>query len=362
MTRELPTTYTACREQFLNAAHHANLMIETHPIDARGRNDEALSIDVVRVGSRDAPKTLLVLSGVHGAEGFIGSALQCDFIRWIAGQTIPSSVGVVIVHAVNPWGMAWHRRQNEHNVDLNRNWHRNLADPSPNDAYDEIHHTACPDSESLPTIDELFLGAAPFIERRGLAWIRDAITGGQYTHPDGLHFGGDRTEQSNLLLETIVDHHLDATEHLLIVDLHTGHGPRGEVTLLSDQPPGSQQHLVLAQIAAVGKVEATTDNPNATTGQKQGQIANGIRDLRAWSSSYATSLEFGTASDEDQLIATYQEQWVHRQCLRSDPRYTAATDAYRACFTPNDPMWVDACLTSGSAVLQSAFSFVCNAA
>lgn len=354
----LPTTFTACREQFGLAANTAKLSVETHPIDERGPHDERLLIDVVRFGSIRATRTLVILSGVHGVEGFIGSAVQTEFIGWLAHQRIPDDVAILIVHAVNPWGMAWGRRQNEHNVDLNRNWHRGGFEPTPNVAYNEIHHLACPDSEGLPTLDQLLLGAGPFVQRNGPVWVRDAITSGQYAHPDGLHFGGERTEQSNLILEHIVERHLDSTENLLVIDLHTGHGPRGEVTLLSDEPPGSAQDAVLSRIAVTGRVEATAGNPDATAGAKQGQIANGIRDLRPWSSSYATSLEFGTSPDEQQLIATYQEQWVHRNDLRSDPAYGAIVDAYRACFTPNDAAWAAQCLTSASAVLQSAFDFV----
>jgi octopine/nopaline transport system ATP-binding protein len=57
---------------------------------------------------------------------------------------------VLLIQAVNPWGMAWSRRQNEHNVDLNRNWRRSQVDPLHNDAYDEIHAVACPDTDDLP--------------------------------------------------------------------------------------------------------------------------------------------------------------------------------------------------------------------
>jgi hypothetical protein len=53
-------------------------------------------------------------SGVHGVEGYAGSAVQIDFLRNYARRTssCPLSPGdlALIVHAVNPHGMSWYRR------------------------------------------------------------------------------------------------------------------------------------------------------------------------------------------------------------------------------------------------------------
>ena len=70
----------------------------------------------------------MVLTGVHGDEGLSSSTLLCDAIgRWVsdgADPDLPDDAAVLMVHAVNPWGMTFWRRQNESNVDLNRNWGR----------------------------------------------------------------------------------------------------------------------------------------------------------------------------------------------------------------------------------------------
>jgi hypothetical protein len=76
--------------------------------------------------SSEAAETILVhSSGVHGVEGFAGSAIQIAALsrlstgsgdHWRSG-----SVCTVFVHAVNPFGFASLRRFNENNVDLSRN-------------------------------------------------------------------------------------------------------------------------------------------------------------------------------------------------------------------------------------------------
>jgi hypothetical protein len=143
---------------------------------------------------------------------------------------------------------------------------------------------------------------------------------------------------------------------VLLLDLHTGHGPRGRVTILSDQPPGSAQHAFFTSL--FDRVETTVDNPGATTGLKAGQIANGLRDALVESLCFSTSLEFGTTSDIEQLQATYLEQWVHRHGDRSAPAHRDAVWAYRSCFTPDDPEWEHDAFTAGRDHLDRALAAV----
>jgi predicted deacylase len=354
----LPLTYDECRARLRRSADLAGLTVDEHPIEARGPHGQALTIDVLRIGPADADALLVVLSGVHGVEGFIPSALQCDLIDRIDAGALPPGQAVLLVHAVNPWGMAWGRRQNESNVDLNRNWMRDDTEPVHNDAYDEIHHMACPSTAEMPDVDTLLASAAEIVAERGLPWVRDAITVGQYRHADGLHYGGERTEESNRIVQALAHRHVVGRERVLVVDLHTGHGPRGEVTLLSDQPPGSLQDEFFHQHFSEITVEATVANPDATTGAKSGQIANGIRALLPDGRCFSTSAEFGTASDLDQLAATYQSHWVHFHGDRADPSHAAALQAYRECFTPDDPEWEQTTFARGRALLDQALDAV----
>ncbi len=142
----------------------------------------------------------------------------------------------------------------------------------------------------------------------------------------------------------------------LVLDLHTGHGPRAEVTLLSDQPPGSAQHEFFTHHFATFRTEATVDNPDATTGAKYGQIANGIRELLGPEGWCSTSAEFGTTEDLEQLAATYTESWVHRHGDREDPAHAEVVWRYRSCFTPDDPEWAATCRRAGAELMDDALT------
>ncbi len=86
-----------------------------------GPTGEDLTIDVASFSRDDMDRTLVVSSGVHGIEGFFGSAVQLALMeRWALHG--PPSVRCLFLHGLNPYGFAWLRRFNEDNVDPNRNF------------------------------------------------------------------------------------------------------------------------------------------------------------------------------------------------------------------------------------------------
>ena len=67
---------------------------------------------------------VVVSSGLHGVEGYFGSAVQLALLEGedVVRGHCRSGVALVLIHALNPYGFAWVRRANEENVDLNRNF------------------------------------------------------------------------------------------------------------------------------------------------------------------------------------------------------------------------------------------------
>jgi len=103
-----PLSYDECRERFRWTFHLAGLQWQAHPIDAVGEHGQELTIDVASYGATYPRRALVVLTGVHGDEGFSSSTLLCDAIdRWVrdgADPDLPDDAAVLMVHAVNPWG------------------------------------------------------------------------------------------------------------------------------------------------------------------------------------------------------------------------------------------------------------------
>jgi predicted deacylase len=352
----LPLTYVESRARFRRAAELVGASLEAHAIEARGPSDELLTIDVARLGPDHARRVLLVLSGVHGVEGFANAAIQCDLLERLDAAGVPAGVVVVLVHAVNPWGMAWWRRQNESNVDLNRNWARDQNDPPASDGYAELHHLLVPDDDEPPTPESLLDPLRAFIDRYGIGWVRDAISRGQYSHPDGLYFGGDRVEASTRILADVAQRHLGRARTVLSVDLHTGHGTAGTYTLLSQSPPGAADDEWLRRHFDPDRIEATIDNPDATTPAKVGQLALGIAELLPDTEYHTVTFELGTVPNTRMILAERAEHWVHRRGDRADPAHAALVWEHRMCSTPDDPGWTATALTHGRTVLTAALA------
>src|SRR5262249_19885165 len=111
--------YTVASDRFRESAAHAGARLEALPLTAKGPKGEELTVDIAWFGSASPTRVLVHSSGLHGIEGFAGSAIQLQFIEKL--PALHAEAALVLVHILNPYGMSWLRRVNENNVDLNRN-------------------------------------------------------------------------------------------------------------------------------------------------------------------------------------------------------------------------------------------------
>src|SRR5690554_5609679 len=132
-------SYALARQRFCQTAREkgADVFTHVHP-SLSGPQGEELAVDVACFGPVTATRALLVISGTHGLEGFLGSAAQ---IAWLKGGTsvLAEDVRVVLVHAINPWGFAHLSRTTENNVDLNRNFIDHDKPLPENPGYGRLH-------------------------------------------------------------------------------------------------------------------------------------------------------------------------------------------------------------------------------
>ncbi len=178
---------------------------------------------------------LIHSSGLHGVEAFAGSAIQ---LQWLAEGIRPLSedAAIVLAHVLNPYGMAWLRRFNENNVDLNRNF---LAPQDKFEGAPEGYQNldAFLNPTTPPSRDLFYLRGAGLLARHGMAPLKRAIAGGQYVNPKGLFFGGHRLEQGPAAFQQYLDDHLAGVERIVAIDIHTGLGRFGHDRLLVDEAP-----------------------------------------------------------------------------------------------------------------------------
>ncbi len=180
-------TYAEARRKFLALAadRHANVMSVVHPTE-RGAEGEELAIDVATFGDPGADKTLFIVSGTHGQEGFLGSALQIAFLRELE---IPEGVNIVALHALNPWGFSHRSRTDEANIDLNRNFNTGASNLVDDELYPILFRAMCPDDWTEETID--WSGVRDkVVADHGFKRMITILAGGQNIEPTGLNFVG----------------------------------------------------------------------------------------------------------------------------------------------------------------------------
>lgn len=227
--------YATARQRFRHAVTRLGWKLDAYPIAAAGLGGEELTVDVASSVSGDPERVLVVSSGVHGVEGFFGSAVQVALLeQWVAGSSPP--VKCIFLHGLNPFGFSWLRRFDENNVDPNRNFllagERYQGSPPGYARLDGLFNPRRPPSRWEP----FTLKALWTIARYGMPALRQAIASGQYEFPHGLFFGGAAPSQTHQLLAENMERWLRGSQHVIHLDFHTGLGAQGTCKLLIDYP------------------------------------------------------------------------------------------------------------------------------
>ena len=114
-----PKDYRSARKAFITACMraHADSIARVHP-KASGPRGNPLFLDTVALGPREATKALLVVAGSDGREICQSSAVLTGLLD---GAVWPPAEGrLVLVHALNPFGAAWNKHENEDGLFLDQ--------------------------------------------------------------------------------------------------------------------------------------------------------------------------------------------------------------------------------------------------
>jgi hypothetical protein len=298
-------TYAIARSKFLRAATARGLSVDSHVLDLPGADGETLAIDVVLDGPANATKMLIVLSGVHGVEGFCGSAVQIGLLA--EGAPGRADTAVLHVHGINPYGFSHLRRVTQENVDLNRNF-VDFSKPLPTNAgYAEIHDWLLP--ASWPPGAKAEAELASYSARHGARGLQRAIGLGQYDHADGMFFGGRAPTWSNLTFRSILKRYTQNVRQLASIDIHTGLGPSG----VGERIFASFDRNVLPRARRWWGELTDVHTGTSTSIPMTGPIQTALFEECAQAEQIGICLEYGTYPVERVTPALRAEHWLYRQ-------------------------------------------------
>ena len=343
--RYFAPSYREARRRFRDAAVSVGAGLEHLPLTCRGPDDGTLTIDIAWIGSRRPRHVVIHGSGIHGVEGFAGSAIQLKALE--VDSPLGPADAIIFVHALNPFGMAWLRRVNEHNVDLNRNWREpgKTLTGMPG-LYREL-------SDFLnPTVmgrgDAFSLRAAFATHKHGLPALRQAIAGGQYEDPRGLFYGGRHLEEGPTKFRGWLERHVPPIQRLSVIDVHTGLGRW-------------RQHSLFCELHAMGADELSEEikphiAPGFETSVVGGYTVRGgqvdlYRQLFPDVPLSFFTQEFGTYSGVRLLKVLRAENYHHQHADRrvDHPSKRALRDA----FCPRSRRWRARVLEDGLRLIQA---------
>lgn len=352
-------SYEEARARFRAAAAAVGFRLDARPLP--GLEPEDLTVDIaVRPGRRDA-RALLVSSGLHGVEGFFGSAVQHALLTDPRLLEQAEDRRLILIHALNPWGMRWRRRWNEDGVDLNRNFLAHSADHTAAhsaayagapEAYRRLDPLLNPPSPPRRP-DALPLIAAAQIARFGMADLAIALATGQYDYPNGLFFGGAGPARIQAILRAGLPDWLGAAERIEMFDLHTGLGRWADLKLFyDDHVPEARRAALIARYG-----------PDLPVFRRDGRLAVPSRGLlrdwlpqiqpdRDWS---VATAEFGTYKPVRMLGILRAENRAWRWGDRAG-RHAWTTDALVEAFTPSDPGWRAQTIARARALCRAALA------
>jgi len=351
--------YFQARDRFRSAADELNARFETHPIDARGPDGEELTLDAALLGSQSPRRAVVVSSGVHGVEGFFGSAVQLAVLEQAEiTERLSEDVRLVMLHAVNPYGFAHRRRWNEDNVDVNRNLLREneeFTDSPP--LYGALDGWLNPKSPP-GRINAFVLEAIGPLLRYGKRRIAETLPVGQYEFPQGLFYGGAEPSESNRILSEHFETWLGGAEEVAHIDFHTGLGKHGDYELYlpfvedSAQARWFEQHFDTERVAPLpiekdGKEPA--GYPTRGSFDQWSTARFGQRDYK-----FACA-EFGTYPAIAVIAALRAENRAHHWG-RAGVDYEWTKQRLVEVFAPRSARWREKVVASGVTIVDQALA------
>ena len=310
-----------------------------------------LYIDNIYLPAVEENKNLIILTtGVHGMEGYIGSVMLDVFFEDIYPTLNVDNTGVLVVANVNPYGMKYRRRYNENNVDLNRNfildW--DSFDRSSNKDYPEVVDFLQPEGKignALWHEVGFYASLAKEAITKGADKVSDALLTGQYEYPNGVYYGGNGDEKSTAYLKGVFEGCLDGEyENLVHIDIHSGYGPRYNMVIFNSVYETMTEAETKQAFGYDYVISHDSESFYATTGDTTDYFYRLAESKESDVDLFSTCFEFGTIGDGflDSILSlkyTVDENRQHWYPTDNSISAEVVKENYNELFYPTETEW-----------------------
>jgi len=337
--------FATARRRFRAAVAAAGGELHSLPQGPESSEENLLRTDIAWFGARHPRRALVHVCGIHGVEGFAGSAVQLALLDKF--PALPADAALILVHVLNPYGMAHLRRGNGNNVDLNRNFFFGTSGwrgiPDGYAALSSFLNPPRPPSRINFFHLRLLLAEASL----GTGAIRQAVAGGQYQFPKGIFYGGNGLEPEPKLYSEWLAGHLGGICDLFVIDVHTGLGGYGRQALFL-------RSLSVDADALAGALDLPLANPAAATDvmgyEHQGGHSGVYRQILPEANLVCLTQEFGTYNGRRLLRALRAENQHHHYGDGSLEHWSKRK--LKRMFCPDDPQWRRQVILQGRTLVE----------
>jgi hypothetical protein len=338
-----PITYHEFRKRFLEAVKKQGLQLHSHQVRGLSPQGRPLFTDIAYSIFNPSFPTVIHISGLHGIEGYLGSLIQSEFLEDVAFDKY-KNINLVFIHALNPWGMAWYRRVNGQNIDLNRNFFPDNHDRPKNKDFDVF----APLFEKK--LDQkkwkIWLSIFKAILKKGITKNAQAIACGQYHKSDSLFFGGHQNafEVSEPLrfIKGLIKNSLP----VYILDVHSGLGKFATENWILDAHH-SEEEFEFWNAFELGKIWSAQKNKPEY--QAYGNIQLHFKSFFTENKLFYICQEFGTYNALSILMTLTKENKQFLKLIFNKERSFEMISA----FYPSAKSWRQICSDKGKKTLSA---------
>ncbi|MBK9925148.1 MAG: DUF2817 domain-containing protein [Anaerolineales bacterium] len=366
MNSLFPESYEASRARFLRDVEllrpkWQSTRLESHPL----KDYPDLSMDWLWAEPQKKENLIIISTGEHGIEGYIGSAMLKLFMDEFAPRINVENTGLLLVHTINPWGMKYSRKVNENGVDLNRNFSYNgKFDPSNNPYFLKLKDFLAPSHPLRSFATETLNFAGNTLKAlifEGASALTYAALLGQYAEPKAMYYGGAHYEEETEVMIGLLRQSLEQYQTVVHLDMHSGYGPRYQmsITVVPREPLNS------AELSAKFKYPLVLRGDHKEFYAINGDITDYSYQLRDEhfpdKHIFACALEFGTYGDSllsrlRSLRTMIFESQLYWHGAKDKQTETKVRSEFSELYFPSEARWREKAIADCRQAFNGIFS------
>ena len=184
--------------------------------------------------------------------------------------------------------------------------------------------------------------------------MQAAISGGQYSHPEGLFYGGRNPTWSQVTLRHVLQAHATRCKRLGWIDLHTGLGPSGD---------GERIFACRDDAAALARARGWWGDriTSIYDGSSNSALLTGLMWMAAYEEApqaeyTGIALEYGTVPIMDVLNAVRADQWLENHPEVDEAKRRAIKQQVRDAFYTDTDAWKERILAQADEAARQALT------